>query len=177
MVMGGRRDGDGLACGVNMGFAQGFINGGKMMGYFVANGFSSVEKGPAPLFDGAGNRSGDNIPRGQIQIFMDPFHQASVIFIDQYGAIAAQGLGGQRCRIATNIHGGRVELHKFRIHDGGSGPIGHGDTMTLSMGWVCGDGIKPANAPGCQYNISSTDKFAFFRINIIGQAGPSSAIV
>ena len=44
--------------------------------------------------------------------------------VDQHGALAAQGLGGQRRRVAADVDGRRVELHELGIGDGRAGEGG-----------------------------------------------------
>ena len=79
-------------------------------------------------------------------------HEAFAVAIDEGGAFAAQGLGRQRSRVNANIERGGVELHELSIGDTGSRPRRHGDPDAAGIRRVRRNGIKAADASGCQHD-------------------------
>ncbi len=61
--------------------------------------------------------AGDDVARGEFGIGMDGRHEALACLVDEDGAFAAEGLGGEGRRICTGGDGRGVELDEFGIGD------------------------------------------------------------
>jgi len=85
-------------------------------------------------------------------------HEGFAGAVDQSGALAAQGFGGQGRWIAAYVDGCWVKLDKLRIADLGSRQGRQGQAVALQFRRGCGDAIEPANAAGRQ-NDSLTGDF------------------
>jgi hypothetical protein len=91
-----------------------------------------------------------HVPRRQLGVGVIAGHEGFAVPIDQLGAFAAQGFGGQRGRIAADVDGGRVELHELGIGDGRAGQGRKGQALALEVGRRGGDAIEAADAAGRQ---------------------------
>ena len=77
----------------------------------------------------AGGR--DAFYQGEIAERMIARHEGAAVAIDQSRAIATQGFGCKRGRIATDVDGGWVELHELRIGDERACRVSHRNGIAL----------------------------------------------
>ncbi len=115
--MGGGRDRDGVVDGIDARLAAIARHGGEARENGRAEGRSRVEKDLMALADLGKVGAGDDVARGELGIGMDGRHEALACLVDEDGAFATEGLGGEGRRICTGGDGRGVELDEFGIGD------------------------------------------------------------
>ncbi len=145
-----RGDGDRLDARIDPGSHAGGEDGGELVGESRSHRLAGVQEGAAaraPLgLDGAG----DDVAGGQFGGGMVAGHEGAALAVDQLGALAAQGFGGQRRGVGADVDGGGVELDELGIDDLSPGQGGQGQALAPDLGRIGGDGVEAAKAAGRQ---------------------------
>ncbi len=96
-------------------------------------------------------------------------HEGGAGLVAQDRPFAPQGFGGERGRVEADIHGGRMELDKFRIGDQRARRIGHGQRITARLRRIGRHPEETARAPGAEHGLARGERtapaFAVFKNN------------
>ena len=112
-----RRHRDRLGRRVDAGLEAGRGDSGEFLGESGAHGLGGVEEGAASAGEFGEHAARDNVAGGEFRILVQRRHEALSGAVDQNGALAAQGLGGERRGIAADVDGGGMELHELGVGD------------------------------------------------------------
>jgi hypothetical protein len=89
---------------------------------------------------------------GELEVRVLVLHEAVAVLVDQDGAFAAQGFSEQGHGIGAGREGRGVELDELQIHQTGTGPGGHGETIARGFLGIGGVEIELAQATGRQHH-------------------------
>ena len=101
------------------------------------------------LRDLAMDAAGHDVARSEFGRRVHAGHEAAARLVDEDGAFAAQGFGGERRGIAADIQGRRMELYEFGIGDHGARTRRHAQTFAARFRRIGCHRIKRAE-PACR---------------------------
>ena len=145
VVVGGRRDRDRLAGGVDAGRAAVREDRGKRVRKPIPDRGAAVEEGAAPAAHLGEHRARDDVARASSAL-VHARHEALAAGVDEDGALPAQRLGRERRRVGPDVERGRVELHELGVGDDGAGAGGERERLAARVGGIGGDGVEAADA-------------------------------
>ena len=119
--------------------------------------FRRVEKRTTPGRDLGEYAAGHDVARSQLRQRIACQHEAFAASVDEDGTFAAQRLGCQRCRIASDFERGRMKLHEFRIGDDRTCARGNGKADAAGFHRVGGHSIEMPDAAGREHNRAGRD--------------------
>ncbi len=123
---------------------------GEFFGESGADGLGGVEESAASAGDFGEHAARDDVAGRQFRVLVQRRHEPLSGAIDQNGALAAQGFGGQRRGIAADVDGGGMELHEFGVGDPRPGARAHGQRRARRLRRIGGQRIERADAAGRQ---------------------------
>jgi hypothetical protein len=138
-VVGGRPDGDEVPVEFEVVLREELRYAGKA-GLEILTDVAHIEVDRA-IHALTGDRSSDYVSRGELQKGMVALHEALAVRVDEVCAFAAEGLAEEKAGCSGLREGGGVELVELHIGDGGSGAVGHGDTVAGGDGRIGGVGV------------------------------------
>ncbi len=125
---------------------------GKSSGELGPDGLAGIQEDAVPRQELAPDGTRHHVARGELQILVLVLHEAVAVFVDQNGAFAAQGFREQGHGVGAGREGRGVELDELQVHQAGTGPRGHGETVARGFPRVGGVEVELAQAAGRQHH-------------------------